>query len=215
MLVTLNAMKDFLGIPLATLTYDAFLTLQIQVVSEAIEGYCNRKFAEATYTQTFRRNDFQIVPLEIALYHFPLSSITSIVEKEEDADDGSPVTDYRFHLPTAKLHKNWGRFFANGKILEIEYIAGFATLPYLIQNVVFSLVQERYNKKINGVDLNFGSDVQRISIPGTISIDFDYSLNSNERKSAYGQILGNQINVLDGFRSERSLVGDVRVSYVS
>ena len=73
---------------------------------------------------------------------------------------------------------------------------------------------ERYNKKSSGVDLNFGSDVQRVSIPGAISIDFDYSLSNNERKSAYGVILGSNSNILDDWRSERSVIGSGKLEYV-
>ena len=214
MLVTLNQMKDFLGIPLATTTFDTFLTLQLQIVSEAVEGYCNRKFAQTSYTQTFHRKGFQIAPDTLPLFHYPLVSITSIVEKNEDADPDVPVTDYRFHLPTGKLEKSFGRFFSNGRQLIVQYVAGYTTIPAIVQNVVYSIVQERYNKKVNGIDLNFGSDVQRISIPGTISLDFDYSLNANERKSKFGQILGSHLNVLDSYRSERSVIGDVRLAYV-
>jgi hypothetical protein len=81
--------------------------------------------------------------------------------------------------------------------------------------VELSIIEERYNKKKSGISLNFGSDVQRVSIAGTISVDFDYSLQSNERVSAYGTILGNYINVLDQYRSERVLTGSGMITYVS
>jgi len=93
-------------------------------------------------------------------------------------------------------------------------LAGYATIPTIILTVLDSLVQERYNKKVAGVDLNFGSDVQRVSIPGTISIDFDYSLSNNERKSSYGSIIGSYANILDDWRSERSVVGNSTLQFV-
>ena len=212
MLVSLADMKAYLGI--GDNSQDAFLTFQIELVSEAIEGYCNRKFEQNSYTQTFYTQQFEQYPITIPLFHYPVDSITSIVEKSVISDPGVAVEDYVVHSPTGKLTKMFGRFFCQGSILEVVYDAGYATIPILIQNVVYGVVQERYNKKVNGVDLNFGTDVQRISIPGTISIDFDYSLNNNERKTHFGQILGSYVNTLDSFRSERSVVGDLRVSYV-
>lgn len=213
---TLANVKTFLGE--STTTYDSFLQLQIDMVSDAIEGYCGRKFAQADYTQTFYREDFD-GPLyfkELLLYHYPLNSIATIVEKRDETDlVGTAVSNYRFHTPTAKLTKHWGSFFCNGRILEVTYNAGYATVPPLILSVFYGVIQERYNKKLNGIDLNFGSDVQRLSIPGAISIDFDYTLNNNERKNAFGVIIGSYQNVLDYFRSDRSLIGEVRSSYVS
>ena len=105
-------------------------------------------------------------------------------------------------------------YFFAGEETVIEYDAGYATIPSAILSVLDSLVGERYNKKSSGVDLNFGSDVQRISIPGTISLDFDYSLSNNERKSAYGSILGNNANILDDWRSDRAVLGSDKLIYV-
>lgn len=212
MLVSLIDMKNFLGIALADTSQDAFLTLQLQIVSEAVEAYCQRKFAETSYIQTFHVGDVSYTS-SLPLYHFPLTAAPTVVEKDA-AGNSYAVADFRYHNPSGVITKNFGRFFSNGHMVEVSYQAGYSTLPALISNVVYSVVQERYNKKINGIDLNFGSDVQRISIPGTISIDFDYSLNNNERKSHFGQILGSHLNVLDGFRSERTVVGSV-ASYVS
>jgi len=83
-----------------------------------------------------------------------------------------------------------------------------------VRSVVYSLVEERYNKKLNGVNLNFGSDIQSVSIAGTISVQFDYSLESNTRKIGMGTILGNYVNVLDKYRSERVISGSGRLAYV-
>jgi hypothetical protein len=64
------------------------------------------------------------------------------------------------------------------------------------------------------VALNFGSNVQRISVPGVMGIDFDYTLSTNERNNKYGMILGDYLNVFDNYRSERTLVGESEVSFI-
>jgi hypothetical protein len=212
MLITLNETKDYLGIPLVDTTYDAFLTLQLGIVSEAIEEYCNRKFNQTSYVQTFYLQDVSYTN-QLPLFHFPLIG-TPTVEEVDLLGNITAVTDFRYHSPTATLTKNFGRFFNFGQQLNVTYTAGYATIPAPVLGVLYGILQERYNKKANGIDINFGSDVQRISIPGTISIDFDYSLAGNDRKSPLGNILGNHMNVLDAYRSERSVVGTVRKDYV-
>lgn len=218
MLVTLNEMKAYLGLS-STYEFDSFLTTQIIIVSEAIEQYCNRKFAQASYLQTFYREDFsrddqlKVIPLAM----FPVIDLVQIKQRINESDlVGVEVEEYRVHKPIGIISKNncSGSFFSVGDILEVTYSAGYAEIPALITSVVYAVVQERYNKKVNGIDLNFGSDIQRISIPGTIGIDFDYSLQNNERKTHFGSILGSHINVLDSFRSEQAVIGSVRINYV-
>jgi hypothetical protein len=218
MLVSLNDMKSYLGLT-ATNEWDVFLTTQIETVSEAIEVYCSRKFQSATYTQTFYVEEFpkDIDFKEIMLAVYPIVQVNSIKEYvDEDDSVGTVVSDYRMVKELGILRRRVGsRFFYNNDILEVEYEAGYTTIPVLVRSVLYSIVQERFNKKVNGIDLNFGSDIQRISIPGTIGIDFDYSLQNNERKTHLGTILGNHVNVLDAFRSERAVIGNLKLEYVS
>lgn len=207
MLVTLAEAKTYLNIPASDVSNNSFLNQQLQVISDAVEGYCGRKFSQATYTQTFQFEDYSRYPQELELFMYPIVSITSLEE------DGIAVADYRLHSPTGTLIRKEG-FFQTGEELEVVYVAGYAVIPSLVKQVCYNVIEERYNKKKSGVSLNFGSDVQRISIPGTISIDFDYTLTQNERKNAFGSILGNNLNVLDKFRSERAIVGSGKLNYV-
>lgn len=218
MLVSLSDMKSYLGLGSGVTEYDSFLTMQLEIVSEAVEGYCGRKFEQANYKQTFYREEYSkdLDFKELLLAAYPLVSVSSVKEYLDESDTvGKSITEFRTQKELSILrYIQGGRFFLNGDIVEVEYSAGYADVPVLVKSVVYSVVQERYNKKINGIDLNFGSDIQRISIPGTIGIDFDYSLQNNERKSHFGTILGNHVNVLDAFRSERAVVGNVQILYV-
>jgi hypothetical protein len=218
MLVTLDDMKNYLGIPLLTTTYDVFLTQQIQTISESIEAYCRRKFEVATYTQKFYLDEMvqrdQVLDT-LKLFHFPLQSVISVTVKADELDAGELITDYRINKPTGYLtRRKYYTFFSGCEIIEVIYSSGFTAIPTPITNAVYSLVSERYNKKLNGIDLNFGSDVQSISIPGTISVAYDYSLNDNERKNAFGAILGKYVNTLDYYRSERSVYGSLELIYL-
>lgn len=209
MLDTLSNVKDRLGI--TTSDYDSFLTSQITLVSDVIEAYCRRKFASASWSQTFYKKEIRD-PKNLELYHFPLITLTSVTVDGValTVDELANVTK---HKPTARLRREDGTWIYGDKVVVV-YTAGYATIPSPILSVLDSIVQERYNKKVAGVDLNFGSDVQRISIPGTISIDFDYSLSNNERKSSYGTIIGSYANILDDWRSERAVIGSGSLEFV-
>lgn len=209
MLDTLSNVKSRLGI--TTSDYDTFLTQQITLISDVIEAYCRRKFNSTAWIQTFYKQEITNVK-SLELYHYPLITLTSITI-DDVALTVDELNDVVIHKPTSKLRRGDGSWIY-GKEVVVEYTAGYASIPTPIISVLDSLVQERYNKKISGVDLNFGSDVQRVSIPGTISIDFDYSLSNNERKSSYGTILGSYVNILDDWRSERSVVGSCKLEFV-
>ena len=208
-LITLSDMKDYLGE--TSSDYDTFLTTQLEVVSEAVENYCGRKFAQASYTQTFYWDDFKVPQKYLYLFHYPLISIESA-----EINNESILSSIRFHKPSAKVTYFPRQFFFSWEREEVvfEYTAGFATVPAPVLSVVRTVVEERYNKKVAGIDLNFGKDVQQISIPGTINVAFDYTLQANERKNAFGMILGDQTNILDMYRSERPIVGEIKENYV-
>lgn len=212
MLVTLTDIKNYLGI--SGNSEDAFLTLQCQIASDAVELYCRRKFAQADYVETFYTSDFPISK-DLKLYHFPVKEIISIKLDGEDfipADLG-PNQKVRLNKGSGILYRDSG-FFANGVELVVTYKAGYDPIPNLIRMVVISIVEERYNKKKAGIPLNFGNNVQRMSIPGTISIDFDYSLTTNEEGSELGTILGSYQNVLVPYRSERTIIGTGRAVFL-
>lgn len=209
MLDTLVNVKARLGI--TTTDFDAFLTAQIQLVSDVIESYCRRRFKSSSYKQTFYREDVQ-PSVHMELFHFPVSSITSILVDTVAMD----AANYRLNPPTGMVRALNGLWFGGWGSLktEVTYVAGFASVPTPILAVLDDVVQGRYNKQSTGTALNFGSDVQGITIPGAISIQFDYSLQNNLRTSAYGTILGSNANVLDSWRSERAVIGSGKLEYI-
>jgi hypothetical protein len=229
LLVSLSDMKDYLGI--TNNDYDTFLTNQIAIVSDAIEGYCGRVFASASYVQTYYGQDYlndALDPFILYTFHYPVTAITQIREIETLEDGSTNVTildsaEYLIHQPSGKLYKlyktggrrSWFSEYGHHSKAEVTYTAGFASTPTPVEDVVFNLVEERYNKKVAGVALGFGNDVQRVSIPGVMSIDFDYTLQANERSSKFGMIVGNYANVLDQYATERSVIGEIKENYVS
>lgn len=207
MLDTLGNVKTRLGITISD--YDAFLTNQIQTISDTIEAYLRRKLLTADYIETFYREDHRRSP-RIRTFFYPVSAIESIEQDGEEIDSD----EYRLHKPTGIITRGEGAYFNYSDSAVVKYTAGYDTCPTPILRVLDSLVGQAYNKKTAGVGLDFGSDVQRMSIPGVMSIDFDYSLKNNEQKTAFGMILGDYLNVLDQYRSERAVVGSSTLEYV-
>lgn len=208
MLVTVDEAKEYLGITEGT--YDDFLELQEQIISDVVEEYCGRKFAAANYVQTFYTNDYPDPTDFLPLFHYPVNSITSVIEGTTNR-----TSEIRLHKPSGQITLPESTFFNSGDSVVVTYNAGFTSIPSAIKYVIYSLLGEVYNKRKSGVSLSFGSDVQSISIPGTISVAFDYSLQSNERKTKFGTLLGNYVNSLDPYRSERAVVGSGTVNYVA
>ena len=229
MLVTLDDTKNYLGIDLIDTTYDTFLNGQIALFSSTIENYCQRKFEQASYTQEFYYDQFSIGMNSLYTYHYPIISVASIKEiytiAGSDEETLIESQQYRAHNPSGKIDRfseygvreAWFYEMCNQDYArtQVIYDAGYATIPAEIQHVCFQLIEQEYNKKKSGVALSFGSDVQRLSIPGVMSIDFDYSLQNNERTSTFGMFLKGYANILDPFRSERALGGSIVEGYVS
>ncbi len=209
MLDTLSNVKSRLGI--TTADYDSFLTQQIILISDVIEAYCRRRLNSGSWAQTFYKEERQDAK-NIELYHFPLITLTSITI-DGVALTNDELLDIVIHKPTARIRRGDGSWIYGTKVV-VAYTAGYASIPTPILSVLDSLVQERYNKKVSGIDINYGSDIQRISIPGAISIDFDNSLKNNDRESSYGTILGSYVNILDDYRSERTVIGSGSIEFV-
>lgn len=202
MLVTLAEMKTYLNE--VTATYDDFLTQQIVLMSETIANYCGRVFESANYVQTFYYDDFNNLKKSLPLYHFPMQTINSVTDSE-----GTVIDPSLYRITKSGLLTNKDGWFQNRLDIVVDYDAGYSTIPEVIKSVVYSLVEERYNKKKTGMAINFGKDVQSVSIPGVMRVQYDYNLTTNDRNNKFGMIIGDYGNVLDYFRSERPLIGSI------
>lgn len=202
-MITLAEIKTILGVSDAT--QDAFLTHWIAVVSNAIEEFCGRSFSQKNYKEIFYRNDWPMSNLRT--YHYPIVAITSI----KDQDGNNILPHFRVHRPTGSLDMiqrlSWDE-------IEVEYSAGNNELPPIVKEVLVSIIKEKYNRSQSGIDLNFGADVQRVSIAGSLSVDFDYSLENNSSKNDLGMILGNYKNMLNPYVSAKRVINTQVKHYV-
>ena len=156
MLVTLDEMKTYLGE--ATTGYDDFLTSQIELISATVDSYCGRKINQGTYTQKFFASDLldPKYSRKLTLFHFPLISLTTVKEIETtngvDSEELLTTSDYRESIMgTIKRmdsgHERSWQFSTADSRIEIEYSAGYASVPVELKHVCYNLVEEEYNKK--------------------------------------------------------------------
>lgn len=207
MLDTLVNVKSRLNI--TTDQYDTFLNQQIALASDTIETYLRRKILDANYTQHFYRTDYR-PSLLLQTFCYPISEITSITEDGIVLDPAN----YRLHKPTGSILRLDHNPFFYAEETIVAYSSGLESCPTPILSVLDSIVQERYNKMVSGVDLNYGADIAKISIPGALSIDFDTSSNTSGRDASFGTIIGSNANVLDPYRSDRAILGSSRLIYI-
>ena len=222
MLVTRDEMKTYLGITDAN--SDDFLDREIDIISVAVNGYCNRQFEETTYTQTFFRQDFDEITSrkDLWLFHYPVKEIERGQEVDQETTmNALEILSFPDRGKLIKLERSDARrkfWFDSldgftGRI-EVLYDAGFTTIPSDIKAVVFEIVADRWKSDQSGTGLDFGKNVQRMGIPGVMNIDFDYTLSKNERETTYGIFLGDHVNALDIHRSERAIIGEIKESII-
>lgn len=224
-LVTLTDMKTYLSE--VTTAYDTFLQAQLDLYSSTVENYCGRKFEQASYVQTYYKSDLDSQFEDLTLYHFPTISVASINEvySREGVDQTTTaLSAYQYRINerlgtikkvTSGVITNWFAAIGYETRIEVTYDAGYATIPLEIDAVIKRLVEVDYNKEKSNIPLSMGPDIQSIAIPGVMNIAYDYSLQANERKNKFGMLIGNYANVLDSFRSERAVIGELRDNYVS
>lgn len=143
-LTDLTAVKDHLGIPPATTTFDARLTRFIDAASQAIENFLDRTVLTATYTeiQDGRASN------RVILRNFPVTSVTSVYidPDSEFTDPSTEVDSSDFRLEDESLIVLLHRQFPRGtQNVRVIYDAGYATVPPVIENSCLFLVEWYYD----------------------------------------------------------------------
>ena len=169
-ITTTSKVKTHLGISVST--YDAVIDTIVNSVTDFIEGYCNRRFLETTYTNEIydggEPNQVGGFRNKIMLKQFPVSSVTTV--EYMSGSYSSPVWNTlsaNFWLLMAKagyiqsLAGNFARGFQN---IRVTYVAGFKidftsnateidptkhTLPADITLVATQLAAKAYDKRFS------------------------------------------------------------------
>lgn len=146
-ILTLDQAKTHLDIPLANTQYNDRVEQFINSVSDHIEYLTGRKLKQATYTHQFTG---QGTPF-LVLREYPVTSIAAIhVDAGWTFGVGSLVSasDYAILKEVGVIRKApalWDDSAAYA--IRVEYDAGFATLPFDIQQAALSMLEIVYDMR--------------------------------------------------------------------
>jgi Phage gp6-like head-tail connector protein len=128
-LCTIDDLKEYLGETASK--DDDLLTRLVNSASAAIETYCHRPFASATYTEYYDGTGKDILTLR----HFPIISVTSVMEGGSNSLT-SGEDPYAAAAPDVIIYKEEGQLCRNllywisyRRYYKVVYVAGYTTIP--------------------------------------------------------------------------------------
>lgn len=135
-LCALQDVKTYLGITSAS--EDAMLTALVSAASTQIENYCNRIFAQASYTETRNGNDAGA----IFVRQFPIVSVQSVVVSGLVVPAATDTTSFGYTFDEERIYIRRDRWDAPARVsgypvrfergvqnVVLQYTAGYATIP--------------------------------------------------------------------------------------
>lgn len=140
-LTTLANVKSWLNV--STTTDDTLLQRLLSAASGYIQAWCNRVFAEASYTDTFNGKD----KTKQMLGNYPVLSVTSVTVDANVIPPSTAVTVPGFvnDIYSVMLRDYW---FCRGiQNVVISYTAGYATIPLEVEQACIELVALRYRER--------------------------------------------------------------------
>lgn len=108
------------------------------------ESYCERSFAMATYTEVLEANPYQE---DFRLSNFPLDR--EVISLVDESDDEIDITAYDYDAGIITITAAFWQAFPvieeRSQFFEVEYQAGYSTIPDDLKLAVLSIVNDRYN----------------------------------------------------------------------
>lgn len=160
---------------------DTLLETLIEAASENINDFCNRKFKQTTYTDYYSpKAKLQLnpdgyvpwyLPQYLQLNHFPLISITGIYfNNSATAEDTSDVKIW--DVTSADALRFGYAYHSSGwptgaRAVKIVYSAGYATVPFKIQQVSLKGVMAMYWESGMGKNALMAASQDGASVPQT------------------------------------------------
>jgi uncharacterized phiE125 gp8 family phage protein len=163
-LTSLSTAKEYLGI--SGTSKDDLIRRLINASTEYIENYCKRRFISTTHTnEMYDGNNYS----EIQLKNYPIVSVSSLQYRDSlDYSGGGSwesvnASDYYYEADTGRVYVVSGnlsfesgisqRGFNHGfRNWRVTYIAGYATIPYDLEEACLQLINYLYkNAKAKGV----------------------------------------------------------------
>jgi len=179
MTITTAKIKTYLGITVTT--YDTLLDSLATAVSAFMESYCNRIFDEATYTQEIYSGGKNIIFLK----HYPVIIFTKL-EYKSGSNSNPTWTEYTEDdydlVDNRKLIKN-SNFVSGINNIRATYSAGYATLPYEIEQLAIELIARKYNQRKSDGMNNESAEGASLDWNRTITKEQKMILNKYRKKT--------------------------------
>ncbi|RBB38905.1 hypothetical protein DPV79_16125 [Burkholderia reimsis] len=161
-LTTLAAVKAWCKV--ATSNDDALLSSLITSASQYIETYCDREFVSQSFTEV--RNGKGTRAMSVA--HYPITAVESVMigsliipPAPVVGSPNWPGAGYVFNDTSIKLHGYM--FWAGIANVQLEYTAGYTTIPADLAQCCNELVGLRYRQRDHiGLSGAVGVDGQHI-----------------------------------------------------
>lgn len=142
-LVTLQEVKDYLGIPVSNTGPDALLETLINASSKKIESYIDRKIKRQSYIETQDGAGTD----RIVTRHWPVLSVSEIaVDTSSEFTDANVVTEFLLEGdPAIGIILKGGRRFPKGtQCIRVTYEAGYDDVPYDLKQACLFTVEFMY-----------------------------------------------------------------------
>lgn len=148
-LTTRASVKELLGIKSSVTAYDAVIDTLVLAVDGLVEDYCDRHFADTTYTEY---HDGESNQRKLLVRNYPLISVTSIHDdagRTYGSDTLIASADYTFETGDdadgiVYLDLSLARGQRNVKIV---YRAGYATIPKTLSRAADLVCASIYNRR--------------------------------------------------------------------
>lgn len=172
-LISLEDLKNLLGIDSTDVDQDLSLTIYINGISDYIQGVGNT-ILKADYTEKYQGTGTQ----ELILNHRPINTATVKINESEITDfeilkgRGILFRDFGWHMQGSSFPMMHDRVNQAYKTIEVNYNAGFKTVPGDLMMLVSALIknQRDYDKqgnlksyKISDVAKTWGEEAVKLS----------------------------------------------------
>lgn len=133
--VTLNDVKNFIGMSGTDVTTDTLLEDIINSVSSLFETYTNRKFKSRDYTEYYNGMDKSL----LFTNQYPISSVLGIWDDSEWIwDDNTEIDSSKYRVVNEYIIFKDVILRNYNENIKITYTAGFTSIPYDLKQACIS-----------------------------------------------------------------------------
>lgn len=146
-LTTLENVKAYGGIQDSA--NDESLDRLIDVASEYVATWCSREFSAITHSEVYDGTG----NAKLVLRYYPVLSVQSLRIDGQTIPPRPAFNSNGYVVDDLKISLVGYRFTSGAQNIEVEYTAGFATVPPDLEQAAIELVLQRY-RDANRVGLN-------------------------------------------------------------